>query len=63
MSNTRYTKDGILRMDGQERQVLIRAVMNEIQDKSEWLARAESVTPEQVDYVRTLRGLLDRLTD
>lgn len=63
MSNTRFNKTRILRLDGQERQVLMRAVMNEIEDKSERLNTADTVTQDQVDYVRTLRSLLDRLVE
>ena len=63
MSNTRFARPITLRMDAQERQALMRCVMNDIEDKSKRLNTADAVTPDQVAYVRTLRSLLERLTD
>lgn len=63
MSSTRYSRDKLLRLDEQERQALNRAVMDQITARSTALNTAGGGTQDEINHVRTLRGLLDRLTD
>lgn len=58
MSNTEYARPHTLRLDSEERGLLAVLVMSEIEDTTH---RADA--EKYRDVVRTLRSLLDRLTD
>jgi hypothetical protein len=63
MSNTKFSRPHLLRLDDAEKQALARAVMSEIEQRSHALnASGGGVEPEK-RYLRTLRSLLERLTD
>ncbi len=63
MSNTQYGRQHQMRFDDLEKHVLARAIMNDLQKDSTWLAEhPDEATDAQRQWVRTQRSLLERLT-
>jgi hypothetical protein len=63
MSNTKFSRLHLLRLDEAERRALARAVMGEIERLSHALNASGGGVVSEKRYLRTLRSLLERLTD
>lgn len=62
MSNTSYARTKLLRIDDAELSALVRAVMTDIGAVSNAVNAPGGGTEKQVRHLRTLRALLERLT-
>lgn len=62
MSKTNYARTKLLRIDDTERAALTRAIMAEITAVSHALNAAGGGTQDDIRHLRTLRALLERLT-
>ncbi len=64
MSNTQYGRTRQFRFDDADVNALARSVMTELQFCTTWMRdHQDQVTDEQRAFVRTLRSLLERLSD
>jgi hypothetical protein len=62
VSNTKFSRTNVLRLDDAEQQALARAVMGEIERHSHSFNAPGGGTEPEKRYLRTLRSLLERLT-